>query len=241
MVQKGHVIERVRTGIEGFDELIEGGLPQGRIYLVAGETGTCKTTFALQFLYMGARYFGESGIFVTIDEKPERIIEDAASIGWDLEELIDKNKLLILEISPFFSDIKEISAKRIAEELKLHINQLNAKRLAIDPIAPLVLKEDEGGVTTQNIIRMYLKELFDSLEELKITTVATSEIPTGTNMLSRYGVEEFLASGVIVLRLIREGTTFSRELYVRKMRGVNHSLNAYPFVIQRGRGIVISI
>ncbi|HDD68998.1 MAG TPA: recombinase RecA, partial [Candidatus Korarchaeota archaeon] len=97
------------------------------------------------------------------------------------------------------------------------------------------------GLRTQNVIRMYLKELFDSLEELNVTTIATSEIPTGTNTLSRYGVEEFLASGVIVLRLIREGTVFSRELYVRKMRGVNHSLNAYPFVIQYGRGIVISI
>jgi len=90
-------------------------------------------------------------------------------------------------------------------------------------------------------IRNYLRRLFQALEELNITTIGTSEIPTGTKKLSRYGVEEFLASGIIVLRLQMVETGFRRELYIRKMRGVNHSMGVFPFIIQPRRGIIISV
>jgi len=233
--------ERVKTGIDGLDMLIGGGFPPGRTYLIAGETGTGKTTFALQYLYRGVEY-GDAGVYVTIDESPKHIIEDAASLGWDLERLIDENQLLIVEFTPLFSDAMKIDANRVVGELRSLISEVNAKRLAIDPIAPLVLRGTEvlDPLAAQMVVRNYIRRLTFALDELNITTVATSEIPTGTNQLSRYGVEEFLASGVIVLRFNRMDSGFVRELYIRKMRGVNHSLNVYNFVIQHGRGIVIS-
>jgi len=92
----------------------------------------------------------------------------------------------------------------------------------------------------QMIVREYIRRLIFSLDELGVTTVATSEIPTGTNKLSRHGVEEFLASGVIVLGLRRINNGFIREIYVRKMRGVAHSMDVHTFTMIRGRGIVIS-
>ena len=233
---------KVKTGIEGLDNFIEGGFPKGRVYLVAGETGTGKTTFALQYLYYGVSY-GDNGIYVTIDEKPEKVVEDALTLGWDLEKLIDENRLLMVELSPYFSDIKKVDSVQIVDNLKGYIDEVEARRLAIDPIAPLVARSDEPltSLDAQMYIRNYLRRLFQALEELNITTIGTSEIPTGTKKLSRYGVEEFLASGIIVLRLQMVETGFRRELYIRKMRGVNHSMGVFPFIIQPGRGIIISV
>ena len=237
------IMERVETGIEGLDNLLGGGFPKNRTVLVAGETGTGKTIFSLQYLYNGARMYGESGVYVTIDEKPEHVVEDAASLGWDLEALIDNNLLLIVELTPYFTSLRRLDAKEIVENLRSYITEIHAARLVIDPVAPLITRSEEPiePAFAQAYVKNYLRRLFFSLDELNVTTVATSEIPTGTSQLSRYGVEEFLASGVIVLTLRREGGRFHREMYVRKMRGVNHSMDVYPFIIEQGRGIVISI
>ena len=233
---------RISTGIDGLDELLEGGFIRGRTYLVAGEAGTGKTTFALQYLYNGALRHGEPGVYVTIDERPRHIIEDALAMGWDLERLMEENMLLVVEITPMFSETRRIDAERIVGELGRLVSEIGASRLSIDPIAPLVLRGKElvDPMMAQMIVREYIRKLIFSLDELGVTTVATSEIPTGTNKLSRYGVEEFLASGVIVLRLRRINNGFIREIYVRKMRGVAHSMDVHTFTMIRGRGIVIS-
>ena len=233
---------KIKTGIEGLDILMDGGLPAGRTYLIAGESGTGKTIMSLQYVYRGAEY-GDSSVYITIDESPKHIIEDAYSLGWDLEKLMDENKLLMVEFTPLFADTMKIDAEKVLDEMKGLISQIDAKRLVIDPIAPLVLRGTEvmDQMAAQMIVRNYIRRLITGLDDLNVTTLATSEIPTGTNMLSRYGVEEFLASGVIVLRLRRINGNFVRELYIRKMRGVNHSLNICNFVIQYGNGIVIPI
>ena len=233
-------MKRVRSGIPGLDELIEGGFPAGRTYLVCGEAGAGKTTFALQFIYHGAQH-GEPGVFLTIDEKPEHVVEDAESLGWDFRKLIEDGKVLMAEITPYFSGAGRIPHQKIIEEIRALISQIDAKRLAIDPIAPLVLEGGGDLASTQTTIRGYIRSLIHALDDMGITTIATSEIPTGTNQLSRYGIEEFLASGVIVLSFRRGETGFKREIYIRKMRGVNHSMNIYSYVIKRGLGIVISL
>jgi len=235
-------IMKIKTGIDGLDILTDGGLPVGRTYLIAGESGTGKTIMSLQYVYRGAEY-GDSSVYITIDESPKHIIEDAYSLGWDLEKLMDENKLLMVEFTPLFADTMKIDAEKVLDEMKGLISQIDAKRLVIDPIAPLVLRGTEvmDQMVAQMIVRNYIRRLITGLDDLNVTTLATSEIPTGTNMLSRYGVEEFLASGVIVLRLRRINGNFVRELYIRKMRGVNHSLNICNFVIQYGNGIVIPI
>jgi len=235
-------ILKVKTGIEGLDILTGGGLPAGRTYLVAGESGTGKTIMSLQYVYRGAEY-GDSSVYITIDESPKHIVEDAHSLGWNLEKLMDENKLLMVEFTPLFADTMKIDAEKVLDEMKGLISQIDAKRLVIDPIAPLVLRGTKAldQMAAQMVVRNYIRRLIVGLDDLNVTTLATSEIPTGTNRLSRYGVEEFLASGVIVLRLRRINNNFVRELYIHKMRGVNHSLNVCNFVIQYGNGIVIPI
>jgi len=235
-------VKRVKTGILGLDPLIEGGFPAGRTYLICGEAGAGKTTFALQYIYNGVLE-GEPGVYLTIDEKPKHIVEDATSLGWDLERLIDENMLLMAELSPYFADIEKVEVKKVVDEARSLLTQIGAQRLAIDPLAPLILRSEKAidHLTAEMRIRNYIRGLVHALDDLGVTTVATSEIPTGTNKLSRYGVEEFIVSGVIVLTLRRGEMGFMRELYIRKMRGVNHGMGVYNFVIQKGRGIVISL
>ena len=158
-------MRRVKSGIPGLDELIEGGFPAGRTYLVCGEAGAGKTTFALQFIYYGAQH-GEPGVFLTIDEKPEHVVEDAESLGWDFRKLIEDGKVLMAEITPYFSGVGRIPHQKIVEEIKALISQINAKRLAIDPIAPLVLEGGGDSAAAQTAVRGYIRSLIHALDDM---------------------------------------------------------------------------
>ncbi len=230
--------ERVHTGIDMLDGIIGGGFRQGKNYLLSGETGTGKTVFGLQFLLKGVE-LGENGVYVTVDEKPSDLIEDANSFGFDFEKKIDKNNLLVLDYSSHFDQLreesKEIDVRKIVGDLNKYLKEINAKRLVIDPIAPFILKDESIWE-----IRKYIRALFYSLDTLDCTSVLTSTIPTGTNRLSQYGIEEFYASGVIVLSIQQlEKIRYRRIIFVRKMRGTPHELEPYIFDFEHGKGIVI--
>ena len=235
---KEKVIELVPTGIIGLDKVI-GGFIKGRTYLVAGETGTGKTIFSLNFLIGGIRR-GEAGIYVLVDERVEDLLAGAQSFGWNLRELIDKNLLSIMTLSPEFSEkfknkTVEAIAKSIARDIGLEVKRINAKRLVIDPIAPLI-----SGEKDLIRVREYVRELMFRIEQdVKTTTIVTSEVPTGSNMLSRFGVEEFLASGVIVLGLRKELNRYIRTMHIRKMRWLPVHPSTYRFEIVPKLGIVI--
>lgn len=93
-------VQKIRTMIEGFDDISHGGLPAGRTTLVSGTSGTGKTLFTTQFLFNGITCFEEPGVFITFEESPADIIKNALSFGWDLQCLIDEGKLFILDASP---------------------------------------------------------------------------------------------------------------------------------------------
>ena len=236
---------RVPTGIHGLDPLIGGGFQEGKTYLVAGGTGTGKSILCMQYL-LGGIARGEPGVYVTVDEKPRHLIEDAASLNWDLEKHIDESLLKIVDISPYFLDIRvrrpdirevgEINCPGIVSELARHIREIGAKRIVLDPLAPLVTTAE-----TEQVVRDYIRGLIFSIDDtLGVTTLCSSEIPTGTKRLSRYGVEEFLVSGVIVLGFRRTGSVFNRLIYIRKMRGTPIDLSIYGYGIQRDKGIIIT-
>jgi circadian clock protein KaiC len=230
--------KRVPTGMNMLDGIIGGGFRQGKNYLLSGEAGTGKTIFGLQFLVKGFE-LGESGVYVTVDEKPSDVIEDANSFGFDLEERIEQNNLLILDYSSHFDQLrdksKEIDVRKIVGDLNKYLKEINAKRLVIDPIAPFIVKDE-----TIWEIRRYIRALFYSLDSLDCTSVLTSAIPTGTNQLSQYGIEEFYASGVILLSIRQlEKMHYRRILFVRKMRGTPYELEPYVFDFEYGKGIVI--
>jgi len=233
------IVELVETGIEGLDRLIGGGFIKGRTYLVAGETGTGKTILALNYLLHGASK-GEPGVYLLVDEEYESFVEGAKGFGWDLQPLMRSGLLSVVTLLPDFvervkSKPVETIVDSIVESLKEEVERIGAERLVIDPIAPLVVGEE-------SIVKMreYVRSLLASIErKIRTTTLVTSEIPTGTAQLSRFGVEEFLATGVLVLGLRNVGGRFTRTLWIRKMRWSPAEPAMYEFEIVPGKGIVV--
>jgi circadian clock protein KaiC len=221
------------------DPLISGGLLRNKTFLVAGETGTGKTVFSLKFLLKGISE-GEPGLYLPFDETIQGTIEGALTLGWDLEDPIRKNMLRILDVRPFFAEIvrekfmAEI-VKKVVGELKRHVDQIHAKRLVIDPVAPLM-----GEVVDVSWTRDYIRGFVAAVENfLGCTTIITSEVPTGSETLSRFGVEEFLSSGIIKLAIANVNNRSFRTIQIRKMRWTWIDLERYVYDIKPLEGIVV--
>ena len=230
------------TGIPELDRVLGGGFLRGKTYLIAGETGCGKTIFSMQFLLKGAA-LGEPGIYLAIDEPSEHVKRGLRLFGWDVSELEEEGLLLFLDMRTHFSKIylreerRKIEPKYIIESIISNIKKIRAKRLVIDPIAPLIY----GGSPSDVVyVREFVREIVFSLERLgTVTTIMTSEIPTGSSQLSRFGVEEFLASGIIVLSLEEIAGKIYRVMYIRKARWAPVQPCKYVFEIRSGVGIVI--
>jgi KaiC/GvpD/RAD55 family RecA-like ATPase len=237
------MVKRVPTGIYGLDELIQGGFPQGRTILVSGGCGTGKSIFCLQFLYKGATDYGEPGVYVTLDERADLIREDMGNFSWDFQALEDQGMLVILDLtgikiglSPASKEYAGTSGKTIdIDRLILKIMQvassIGAKRVAIDSLPALGLHM-ENEIDMRNII---LKVNY-MLRKSGLTAVVTSEIPEqslggGPMQFSKYGVEEYVADGVILLHYLGIGTESNRTLYIRKMRSTKHVEDIIPMEI----------
>ena len=239
-MSKSNVSERVPTGIAGLDEVIGGGFQRGKTYLVSGEAGTGKTIFCLQYILHGLA-LGENGVYLTIDEKPVHVVQDAATFGWDLEAPIREKRLSLIDLTPEFSELRlgrfkgDIENEKIVDEIRSLVKNLKAKRVVIDPIAPMFASFDN-----QFQLREYIRRLMFSLDDVGTTNIVTSFISTGTNAISGFGVEEFFASGVIVLGLEREEMAYNRVLLVRKMRGTAIDLRVRRFIIDSSAGLVLS-
>ena len=230
---------RIATGIDGLDDLIAGGLQRDKVYMVSGEAGTGKTIFCLQFVLKGIAQ-GENAVYVSIDEKPAHLLEDADSLGWDLRKYVEERNIGLLDVSPHFTQVrfgkeKTIDVRTLVGELTKHVRQVGAQRLVLDPIAPLIFGQESTAY-----IQEYIRSLIFSIEDnLRCTTIITSGIPSGTAALCQYGVEEFIVSGIIVLGITNLSGRRVRTLFVRKMRGTPTDLNDHIFEILPRRGIVI--
>ena len=229
---------RITTGSETLDELLHGGLPEKKSYLIAGEPGTGKTTLSLAYIMEGLKN-DEVCVYVALDERPKHIIQDAANLGWNLIPYIKDKKLLIMDLSYSLMTDKEqqdkVNVDKLLTELKHRVSTYNAKRLVVDPIAPVVLTADN-----ESEARSYIKSLIFGIDELLgTTTLFTSHIAPGSEGLSQYGIEEFVVSGIIKLMLRKIGNTYVRTLFIRKMRSTKTELVEYVFDIIPSKGIVI--
>ena len=147
-------VPKIRTNIEGFDDISHGGLPRGRTTLVSGTSGTGKTLFAIQFLYNGIVQFDEHAVFVTFEESPTDIIQNAMSFGWHLQALIDAGKLFILDASPDpeGQDIAgDFDLSALIERIQYAIRKYKAKRVAIDSVTAIFQQYDAAGVVRREI------------------------------------------------------------------------------------------
>ncbi|MHA1340316.1 MAG: RAD55 family ATPase [Promethearchaeota archaeon] len=202
-------IERIKTGIPGLDELIEGGFTKNSITLLAGSSGTGKTTFSIQFLYNGVVNFNEPGIYIGLGENIERIKQASLRFGMDLEKLAENDSLI-------FADIPALEI----DDIKSMIDSLNPKykRLVIDPISALTFKYDSNLNMRQTI-----RDLIELIREKGISqTIISTEVLENSESISRFG-EEFLCDNVIVLYYFREGARRFRGIEIRKARMTNHS------------------
>ncbi len=222
-------IARVQTGLAGLDNVLQGGLPTGSVTLLSGACGTGKSTLAMQFLYNGAKYMGEPGVYVTLEEDPKKLIENMTLFGWGVDDLIAKKKLMVIKPEVYkFESIKQIISDAI--------DKIHAKRLVVDSYSVLLTYFSDPYE-----IRNGLVQLDREIKKMECTALVISDIKDNSEIFSTTGVEEFIVDGVIVLYLIKSHShpfEFERAISVRKMRATHHPLKTYPFQITK-EGITI--
>lgn len=222
-------VQKIRTMIEGFDDISHGGFPVGRTSLVSGTSGTGKTLFAVQFLYNGIHFFDEAGVFVTFEETTADIIKNAVSFGWDLQKLIDEGKLFILDASPDPEGqevVGNFDFSALIERIQYAIRKYKAKRVSIDSVTALFQQYDSASVVRREILR-----LVSRLKQLGVTTVITTERTEEYGLVARFGVEEFVSDNVVIVRNVLEGERRRRTIEILKLRGTTHMKGEYPFTI----------
>ena len=231
------------TGIEGLDELISGGFPQGRVILVLGGPGSGKTILASQFLYKGISERNENAVFVSLDESKDHYYQEMLKFGWDFKKAEDEGKFLFVDATRLsrLAIIKEKMLKeetsslrgkqlqidKLVEELQVRIQQVNAKRVALDTLAALFYRfTDPIERRTAGV------DLIEALSDLGATTIVTSEL-SHLSLERDLSDEEFLVHGVIMLQTLFSGGTATRAVQVEKMRGVSVNTNLVPYSIDK--------
>lgn len=220
-------LPKCRTGIRGLDEITGGGLPTGRPTLVCGGAGCGKTLLAMEFIVRGIREFDEPGVFMAFEENEKELTANVASLGYDLDELQKKNKLVLDHVHVERSEIEETGEydlEGLFVRLGAAVDKVGAKRVVLDSLEALF-----AGLPNEAILRAELRRLFRWLKEKGLTAVITAE--QGRNTLTRHGLEEYVSDCVIFLdhRVINQVAT--RRLRIVKYRGSAHGTSEYPTMI----------
>jgi circadian clock protein KaiC len=215
------------TGIQGLDEITDGGLPRGRPTLVCGGAGCGKTLLAAEFLVRGAALFGEPGVFMSFEETERELKANVASLGFDLAGLIRRKKIMLDYVHVEPSEIQE-SGEYDLEGLFVRLNHaidsIGAKRVVLDTLEALF-----AGLRNEAILRAELRRLFRWLKTKGVTAVITAE--RGNAQLTRHGLEEYVSDCVILLDHRVYDQIATRHLRVVKYRGALHGTNEFPFLI----------
>lgn len=217
---------RIPTGIPGLDSLMEGGILKNNMILVTGGTGTGKTILCLQFIFDGLKR-GEPCVYLTLEEEPEDIKADALQFGWDLDKYEEKGLFRMIHHDPFETDVSSVLVNQI--------EYIKAKRLVVDSISMLGLYMKDLAT-----IRKQLGKLMRAVKNGGCTSLVISEIEEESKKLSRFGVEEFVVDGVLILNYLGIGQETNRSLQIRKMRRTNHGKDIYPFKIGKD-GVMLEI
>jgi KaiC/GvpD/RAD55 family RecA-like ATPase len=235
--------KKIATGINGLDELVGGGFPEGRTILVVGGPGSGKTILCSQFLYKGMYENQENAIFVSLDESKDSFYSEMQQFGWDFRKAEEERKFAFIDATRmsrvamlkeklYKEESKSLRGKqlpvdRLIEELQAKIQQSNAKRVTVDTLAALVYRFPDP-IERRTII----VDLIESLADLKVTSLVTTEL--GYLSLERNALEEeFLVHGVIMMQTLFSGGTTTRAIQVEKMRGAKVNPSLVPYSIDR--------
>ncbi|KXS42969.1 ATPase [Methanolobus zinderi] len=228
---------RIPTGIEGFDELVQGGLLSERVYVLSGPPGSGKTTFGVQFLASGAAE-GEVGLYCTLLECPQNIIDDMSNFSMNIPALIKAQKLLFADLGPrmeygYMDEVNEFitpdynvgrtsieseapSPSMVFKEIAAYVSEYDVKRLVIDSVSAIRFTTNDFSLQEKEMSRFVR-----NLKKLGCTTVLLSEMTDPT----AYSTEQFAAHGVIFMHNFLYDKTMTRAIQLIKMRGTRHDCN----------------
>ena len=236
IVPKGNKLDKCPTGIKGFDEITEGGLPKNRTTLVSGGAGSGKTLLGIDFLINGAIKFKEPGVFMSFEETEDELYTDVASLNLDLQGLVARKKILIEHVLLERKDVQEtdFNLEGLFVRLEHAIDSIGAKRVVLDSIESIF-----AGITDVGILRLEIKRLFRWLKEKQVTAIVTGEPVQET--YTRHGLEQYISDCIILLDNRVNEQIAIRRIRVVKYRGSKHGTNEYPFVIDKEGLSVIPI
>jgi circadian clock protein KaiC len=230
-------IRKLPSGIEGLDHITKGGIPIGRTTLVTGTAGSAKTVFAVQFLAAGIAVYNEAGVFVTFEESPQDIRRNVHSFGWDIPAWESAGKWLFVDASPEPSHSPvptgQYDLGALIARIENAIRSCGAKRVVLDSLGAIF-----GQLGQSTEIRHELLRVSSALRRLGVTAIITAERIQDYGEIARYGIEEFVADNVIILRNILEEDKRRRTIEILKFRGTDHSKGEYPVTVTADMGIV---
>jgi circadian clock protein KaiC len=222
---------KVKTGIPGLDSVISGGMKSGRAVTISGPPGSGKTTFGLQYLYSGATDFDEPGVYITMAQNIEEIKNDCKSYGWDFDNLISQDKILMIDARPFkiqgdtigkddsLYRGEQLPFEHLTKLLLSSIKRIEAKRIVIDSMTILAMQYHD-----KFYMRQGLQGMLQALENFGVTSLLLSEYSEKDDV----PLEWFVTSGIIQLRHTRVEDTMERTIQIMKMRGIKHSEQIHP-------------
>ncbi len=225
--------KRIKTYINGLDEQLNGGVPEGHVVLLSGMPGSMKSSVAYNILHYNAKEEGTRGVYVTLEQSRESLLEHMHGLSMNSEEIADK--VTIVDMGYLRLNAGEAGQdKNWLEIFKMYTENLKKSApydiLVIDSLPIL---EILGNVDNR---RLGLFELFAWLRGLAVTTFIISEMPADLNVVHE---EDFLADGIIRLRKERNGPEITRQIVIEKMRSTKHN-TAYFALIHNGQNFQIT-
>jgi len=227
------MIEKIKTGINGLDQILKGGLRKNSSILITGAPGTGKTIMALQFIYYGAKSYNENGIFIATEESLSDLRKNSNNFGMDMESMEKKGKIFLVE-KPLTTLKGGIASIKGLLDL---IKKKNIKRVALDSLIffeYLYPKHNSNRMEFRRQVMLFIQKMKKS----GVTFMVVSERKVTDLDRLEYGMMDFVFEGFIILSRVRKGSYFERILTVAKIRGQDHSLDVYPITIDN-KGIRI--
>jgi circadian clock protein KaiC len=231
-------VEKLETGIPGFDLISNGGLPKGRTTLVSGTAGSAKTVFAAQFLAEGIDTAGEHGVFVTFEESPNDIRKNMVGLGWDIGGWESDGQWVFVDASPQPGQetlvVGDYDLGALLARIEYAVQKVGARRVSMDSLGAIFTQFADSATVRGELFR-----IATALKKMAVTAIMTAERTDEYGEIARFGVEEFVADNVIILRNVLEGEKRRRTMEILKFRGTTHQKGEYPFTIIPGEGIIV--
>ena len=232
------ILHELPTGIAGLDLLAGGGVPRNRTTLVSGTAGSGKTLLAAQFVTEGIRSYDEPGVFVTFEETPEDIRRNVVSLDWAVEQYEADGTWRFVDASfdpgRDAAVVGEYDFGALLARIEHAVRSIGATRVVLDSIGAVFARFSDAGSVRTELLRIAA-----GLRAMGVTSLMTAERRSDFGDVARFGVEEFVADNVIVLRNALEDENRRRTVEILKFRGAQHRTGQFPFTIQPGEGLLV--